>query len=136
MATNQDGWLTRVRRSPVYRVVSILPTPARPWLMAFETLTALRLAFSESKHLRKEARLEQQLARALGRRGGGLRGMILGAGLGYVAKRLLESKSADQQRLRVSGFVNEALDRVQATVGDGFTRARTAVRGEADRQER
>ena len=130
MATNQGGWLSRVRRSPVYRVISILPTPARPWLMAFETLTALRLAFSENKHQRKEARLEQRLARALGRRGGGIRGMILGAGLSWAAKKLLESKAADQQRMRISGFVNGALDRVQTTVGDGFARARTSVRGE------
>lgn len=128
MAT-KPGWLARVRRNPMYRVIGILPTPVRPWLLAFETIAALRLALSEDRHLRKEARLEQRLARALGRRGGGLRGVIVGAGLSWAAAKLLESRATGRRRLRVSGFVNEALDRVQATVDDGFTRARTAMRG-------
>ena len=130
----KESFTTRLRRSPMYRVAGILPTPVRPWLMAFETIAALRLAFSEGKHHRREASLERQLQRALGRRGGGFRAMIIGAGLTWAARKLMASKPAAQQKLRVSGFVNEALDRVQRAADDRFGRVRSTVGARSEQE--
>ena len=129
MATNREGWTTRLRRSPMYQVIGVLPTPVRPWLLAFETIAALRLAYSEGKHTRREAALERQLQRVTTRRGGALRGLILGVGLTWLARRLLATRPAASQRLRVSGFVNDALDRVQHAADERIGRVRSAVAG-------
>lgn len=135
MASTNEGWTTRLRRSPMYRVASILPTPVRPWLLAFETIAGIRMALMERKHGRREASLEKQLTRALSRRGGGLKGMIIGAGLSWAAKKLLASKPAAEQKVRISGFVNDALDRVQAVAEDRFSRVRGTVAAKKDQDQ-
>lgn len=121
------------RRSPLFRVLQVLPTPVRPWLMAYDALSEVRYRFNERRHGRREASLRSQLTTAKAQRGISLRTLVIGAGLAYVAAKLLPTATA-APRLRISGFVDDALvgvkgqlDRVQEAVNDGFTQARARV---------
>jgi hypothetical protein len=134
MASQNVTWTSKLRRSPVYRALGFLPTPARPWIMAFEAISALQLRKVESTHLRKEASLERQLNRAMRARGGGLRAMVIGAGLTWAARKLMASKPVQARKLRVSGFMTDALDRVQAAADDGFGRVRQTVGAKKDQE--
>ena len=142
MANQTKGWGIGLRPSPLSTVMRVLPTPVRPWLMAYDVISELRVMGLEYRHGRREASLTRQLARAQAARGGGLRAIALGIGLGWLGSRLLPQALAGP-RLRVTGFVEEALeggvsgardalDRVQSVVDDGFGRARQAAGGRRD----
>jgi hypothetical protein len=91
-----------VRRSPVYRVLQVLPTPARPWLLALETVHNNRERRLEQRFQRREMRLQRRLDRAESKKGGlGIGRMIVAAGLAVLAMQLAKP----QNRVRISGFM-------------------------------
>lgn len=92
--------VNNVRRSPMYRVLQVLPTPARPWLLALETITELRERRMQRQFGRREDHLLRQLDKAKHhKRGGlGLGRMLFAAGLTLLASQL--NKSKQQGRVR------------------------------------
>lgn len=88
------------RRSPIYRVLQVLPTPARPWLLALETFTEMRERRMQRQFGRREDTLLRQLDKAKHhKRGGlGLGRMLFAAGLTLVASQLNKSKQRGQVR--------------------------------------
>ena len=91
---------SRARRSPMYRVLQVLPTPVRPWLMALEAFHQVRERQMERRFDRREHRLMRQIDRASHRRrgGGGLGRLIFAAGLTFLASQLTRSSSKGQVR--------------------------------------
>lgn len=98
--------IENVRRSPVYRVLQVLPTPARPWLLALETVHSARERRMTNRFEKREARLQHRLEKAESKRKGGLGigRMLFAAGLAVLAMQLTKSKSGN---LRVSGFMKD-----------------------------
>lgn len=83
------------RKSPVYRALQVLPTPARPWLLAVETLAGARLDRQARSYERREQHLKRELHQARSKRkkhGGGLGRLILMGGLAFAASKLLGGK--------------------------------------------
>lgn len=95
--------IENVRRSPIYRVLQVLPTPARPWLLALEAAHQTKERRMERRFERKEARLMRRLDKAEARKGGlGIGRMLVAAGVAVLAMQLAKSKPGS---LRVSGFM-------------------------------
>jgi hypothetical protein len=86
-----------VRHHPIYRVIQILPTTARPWLLALETLAEARERRMTNKFQRREAHLLNELNRAKAKKRGGLGlGRILfAAGLTFLASQLTRSQQGN-----------------------------------------
>lgn len=130
---------TKVRRSPIYRVLSVLPTPARPWLLAFEALTELRLKRVNYMHERKEAGLQHLLdvtRTKAGKKKSSHWGLkLLGLGLAYAATRLTAKQTgpelrsglterANTLRTKASGLVETTRTQGLELVSSGLERVR------------
>jgi hypothetical protein len=88
------------RKSPIYRLLQVLPTPARPWLLALEAAHQVRERRMERGFSRREHQLQRELDRARGRKRGGmgLGRMVFAAGLTFLASQLTKSQQKGQVR--------------------------------------
>jgi hypothetical protein len=94
----------QVRKSPIYRVLQVIPTPARPWLLALESIHQVRDRQRINRFERREAKLKEELQEAKSRRKGtlGIGRILLAVGLTLLATNLNRSR---QGKIRVSGFM-------------------------------
>lgn len=88
------------RKSPIYRLLQVLPTPARPWLLALEAAHQVRERRMERGFSRREHKLQRELDRARGRKRGGmgLGRLVFAAGLTFLASQLTKSQQKGQVR--------------------------------------
>ena len=105
------------RKSPVYRALQVLPTPARPWLLALEAVHQASRSRLTHRYERREAKLRHELdvARAerhTKKRGMGLGRLLFGVGLAIAATQLNKRKKTT---VRSTGFVNSPEREATAT---------------------
>ena len=106
------------RRSPLYRVLQVAPTPVRPWLLALETVAEVRERRMQRQFQKRESRLLHELDRAKGRKRGGmgLGRILFAAGLTFLASQLTKSQRQSKRRTRSTPLMNTP-EREKATSG-------------------
>ena len=113
----ENRHVKNARRSPMYRVLQVLPTPARPWLLALETIAEARERRMERRVNKRESQLLHELDRAKSRKRGGigLGRMLFAAGLTFLASQLTKPQQ-QKGRVRSTPLMNTP-ERVKATSG-------------------
>jgi hypothetical protein len=99
--------LESARKSPVYRILQVLPTPARPWLLALEAVHMASRDRLTNRYERREAKLRHELDAARAerkpkKRGGGFGRLLFGIGLAVAASQLNKRKKPS---IRSTGFM-------------------------------